>query len=151
MVANMGKFDNYDEKAAYDQRYFHRYQHSKSTSYSSTSSSTSSNLCTDDKHDYCKLDSLPHSYSYQDTADAKQGEDWKRVRFMVEKPLPPGWVMNWSWEVERKMGSGNERKSQNRRKTRREKEEEWWRKGGQGLVPYDNDEEDDEENEQRET
>jgi hypothetical protein len=73
-----------------------------------------------------------------------QRENGKRVRFMVEKPLPPGWVMNWNWEVERKVGSGNERKSQDRRKTRREKEEEWWRNGGQGLVPYDSDEEDEE-------
>ena len=67
---------------------------------------------------------------------------------MVEKPLPPGWVMSWNWEVERKGGRGHERKSQDRRKTRREKEEEWWRNGGQGLVPYDSDKEEDDGDEQ---
>jgi hypothetical protein len=143
----MEKIDTYNEKAAYDQRY--RYQHSKSTSYSSTSSSTSSNSSTDDKHDYYKLDARPCAYPYQNGADAKQRESGKRVRFMVEKPLPPGWVMNWNWEVERKGGSGNTGKSQNRKKTRREKEEEWWRNGGQGLVPYDSYEEDGDEEDSR--
>jgi hypothetical protein len=137
----MGNIDNYDEKAAYNQR--SHSQHSKSTSYSPISSSASSNSCTDDKHDYNKLDACPCSHPYQKIADAKQRESGQRVKFMVEKPLPPGWVMNWNWDVERKMGSGNEMKSQDRRKSTREKEDEWWRNGGQGLVPYDSDDEDD--------
>jgi hypothetical protein len=98
----MGNIDNYDEKAAYNQR--SHSQHSKSTSYSSISSSASSNSCTGDKHNYYKLDACPCSHPYQKIADAKQRESGKRVRFMVEKPLPPGWVMNWNLEVERKGG-----------------------------------------------
>jgi hypothetical protein len=145
----MGNIDPYDEKVTYDQRY--RSQHSKSTSFSSNSSNASSNSCSDEKFVFCTVNAHPYSSPFQHAANGRRSEGAKGVRFMVEKPLPPGWVMNWNWEVERKGGSGNEEKKEDRKRTRREKEEEWWRSGGQGLVPYDSDEEDDDDgDEQRE-
>jgi hypothetical protein len=143
----MGNIYTYDEKAAYDQRY--RYRHSKHTSYSSNSSNASSNSCNDEKCDDCNPNARPFSYPYHNTADGKRvpADGEKKVRFMVEKPLPPGWVMNWNWEVERKRGTDISGRPQDRKRVRREKEEEWWANGGQGLVPYDSDEEDDDDDE----
>lgn len=68
------------------------------------------------------------------------------MRFMVEKPLPPGWVANWNWDVAQKRGDGSGfggKEAKDRKRVRREMVDEWWRNGGQGLEPYDSDEDED--------
>jgi hypothetical protein len=141
----------YDEKAAYDERY--RFRHTKTTSYSSNSSTSSSNSCNDEKCNDCNANNTrPHSYP---AVPHLRGE--RRVRFMVEKPLPPGWVTNWNWEVAQKRGKSGAgfggREAKDKKRSRKEREDAWWANGGQGLVPYDSDDEEDgyDENAEKET
>jgi hypothetical protein len=136
----MANIYTYDEKAAYDQRY--RFRQTNTTSYSSNSSSTSSTSCNDEKCDECNPNSRPHSCP---AVPHLHGE--RRVRFVVEKPLPPGWVANWNWDVAQKRGQSgagfDERESKDKKRARQERVDAWWANGGQGLVPYDSDEEED--------
>jgi hypothetical protein len=83
---------NYDEKAAYEQRYHSRSRHNKQTSCSSSNSSSSFNKqCGDFDHN-----SPAYSYVFYNTIEDKplpqlprEGESRSKVRFIVEKPLPP--------------------------------------------------------------
>lgn len=88
----MGNLYTYDEKAAYEQRYHS--QQSKHTSYSSSNSSSSS--CDNAKCDDCNTNPPAYTYTFYNTIEGKplpplpeNGDGDRRVRFMVEKPLPP--------------------------------------------------------------
>ena len=63
---------------------------------------------------------------------------------MVEKPLPPGWVAHWNWDVaqKRQTTEHNQRRQQERQRARKERIDAWWANGGQGLVPEDSEDED---------
>ncbi|PMD40510.1 hypothetical protein L207DRAFT_511988 [Hyaloscypha variabilis F] len=147
----MANIYTYDEKAAYEQRYRHR--RAETYPYSSNSSNASSNTCNDEKCNDCNANTRPYSYP----ADAqpspclsRAGE--RRVRFMVEKPLAPGWVADWNWDVAQKQGATGlrQRRQQDRRREKRERIDAWWANGGQGLVPEDSDDEDGNDDDNRE-
>jgi hypothetical protein len=144
----MEKVYTYDEKADYDQRY--RYRQNKHAYSSPDSSNSSSTSCNDENCEDCNSNTRPYSYPVQNTADGKRsscihGERERKVRFMVEQPLAPGWVANWNWDVAQKRGTRKSERRQEKERERREKEDAWWANGGQGLVPDDSDEEDEDE------
>jgi hypothetical protein len=87
----MGNLYAYDEKAAYEQRYHSK--QSKHTSYPSSSSSSSS--CDNEKCDDCNINAPAYTYTFYNTIEEKplpppldNGDGDRRVRFMVEEPLP---------------------------------------------------------------
>jgi hypothetical protein len=138
-IGTMGNLYTYDEKAAYEQRYHSGRKH---TSYSSSNSSSSFD---NEKWDYCNPNPPAYTYPFYNTSEEKplpplpgNGYGNRRVRFMVEKPLPPLWVVNWAGNIE--VWGLMVVYRPKKRSSSRETEDAWWANGGQGV--YESDEED---------
>lgn len=85
---------SYDEKSAYEQRYASS-KHSKHNSYDSNNSYTSYDRSQASSSDKYNEDNPPaYTHLFYNTLEDKPlpplpGCEGRRVRFMVEKPLPP--------------------------------------------------------------